>query len=148
MVKHKLRICSMCGDTYYTTGKFCQNCSSYLRRHPEGRYAIPPKGVIFQADNGDVVCHICGYAFRKLGSHIAYKHHLTQKEYRDMFDLYHNTKLSNGEYITKMSQLNNINQDVVVKKNLIEGGKNTRVSKQHRLVGRKSQRKIKTIQVN
>ena len=134
--------CQFCGGINKTTGKYCNTCYSYLRRHPEGRYSLPPKGVVYYAPNGDVICHICGEAQRKLGSHIAYRHHMSQNEYRDMFELYHNTRLSNSEYINNMSQINNRHKDKVVKENLIKCGVNTRISHENGLSGRKFQHKV------
>ena len=137
-----MKQCLMCGGNNTTTGKYCNTCYSYLRKHPEGRYPLPPKGVIYYAPNGDAICHICGEAQRKLGSHIAHRHHMSQNEYRDMFGLYHNTRLSNYEYIENMSQINNKHKDKVVKENLIKCGVNTRISHENGLAGRKFQHKI------
>ena len=137
-----MKQCQMCGGNNTTTGKYCNTCYSYLRKHPEGRYPLPPKGVIYYAPNGDAICHICGEAQRKLGSHIAHRHHMSQNEYRDMFGLYHNTRLSNYEYIENMSQINNKYRDIVVKENLIKGGTKTRITHENGLSGRKFQHKV------
>lgn len=134
--------CQFCGGVNKTTGKYCNTCYGYLRKHPEGRYPLPPKGMVHYAPNGDTICHICGEAQRKLGSHIAHRHHMSQNEYRDMFELYHNTRLSNYEYINNMSQINNKYKDKVVKENLIKGGVNTRISHENGLSGRKFQHKV------
>ena len=67
---------------------------------------------------------------------------MSQNEYRDMFGLYHNTRLSNYEYIENMSQINNKYKDKVVKENLIKCGVNTRISHENGLAGRKFQHKI------
>ena len=135
--------CQFCGGVNKTTGKYCNTCYGYLRKHPEGRYPLPPKGMVHYAPNGDTICHICGEAQRKLGSHIAHRHHMSQNEYRDMFELYHNTRLSNSEYINNMSQINNRHKDKVVKENLIKCGVNTRISHENGLSGRKFQHKVK-----
>ena len=137
-----MKQCQMCGGDNTTTGKYCNTCYGYLRKHPEGEYPLPPKGVIHYASNGDPICHICGQAHRKLGSHIAHRHHMSQNEYRDMFQLYHNTRLSNYEYIENMSQINNKHKDKVVKENLIKCGVNTRISHENGLSGRKFQHKV------
>ena len=136
--------CEICG-ALKSRGRYCGNCYAYLRKHPEGRYPLPEKGTVAYATNGDPICHLCGEAHRKLGSHIAFRHHMTQNEYRDMFRLYHNTRLSNCEYIKNMSQINNKHRDVVVKENLIKGGIKTRSSKDNVLAVRKSQHKIQEI---
>ena len=137
-----MKQCQMCGANNTTTGKYCNTCYSYLRKHTEGDYPLPPKGVIHYASNGDPICHICGQAHRKLGNHIRFKHNITQNEYRDMFKLYHNTRLSNYEYINNMSQINNKHKDVVVKENLIKCGVKTRITHENGLAGRKFQHKI------
>ena len=137
-----MKQCQMCGGDNTTTGKYCNTCYSYLRKHPEGEYPLPPKGVIHYASNGDPICHICGQAHRKLGNHIRFKHNMTQNEYRDMFQLYHNTRLSNYEYIENMSQINNKHRDIVVKENLIKGGAKTRITHENGLAGRKFQHKV------
>ena len=137
-----MKQCQMCGGNNTTTGKYCNACYSYLRKHPEGEYPLPPKGVIHYASNGDPICHICGQAHRKLGNHIRFKHNMTQNEYRDMFRLYHNTRLSNYEYIENMSQINNKHKDIVVKKNLIKCGVKTRITHENGLAGRKFQHKV------
>ena len=126
----KKRYCISCGDKIadYTSGSLCQSCRTYLSKHPEGTYIIPGYGEVAYAFNGDPICHICGQAHRKLGNHIAFKHHMSQKDYRDMFGLYRNTKLSNEDYIAHMSILNDKYKDVVVKKNLIEKGVKTRMT--------------------
>lgn len=142
MMNKPIRECQFCGGVNKTTGRYCNTCYSYLRKHPEGRYPLPPKGVVHYAPNGDVICHICGEAQRKLGSHIAHRHHMSQNEYRDMFELYHNTRLSNYEYINNMSQINNKHKDKVVKENLIKCGVNTRISHENGLSGRKFQHKV------
>ena len=134
--------CQFCGGVNKTTGKYCNTCYGYLRKHPEGRYPLPPKGMVHYAPNGDTICHICGEAQRKLGSHIAHRHHISQNEYRDMFELYHNTRLSNYEYIENMSQINNKYKDKVVKENLIKCCVNTRISHENGLSGRKFQHKV------
>ena len=142
MMNKPIRECQFCGGVNKTTGRYCNTCYSYLRRHPEGRYPLHPKGVVHYAPNGDAICHICGEAQRKLGSHIAHRHHMSQNEYRDMFELYHNTRLSNYEYINNMSQINNKHKDKVVKENLIKCGVNTRISHENGLSGRKFQHKV------
>ncbi len=124
----KNKICLLCNGENNTTGKYCNSCYSYLRRHPEGKYELPEPGIIKYSPNGDPICHICGQAHRKLGNHIRFKHHMQQNEYRDKFKLYHNTKLSNMEYQETMANYNQIYRDIVVEQNLIEKGKKTRIT--------------------
>lgn len=146
-MKNINKLCLLCNDPVDTTGKYCQKCYNYLRIHPEGVYPIPPVGEVHYANNGDPICHICGMAYRKLGNHVAFRHHMTQQEYRDRFKLYHNTKLSNNGYKELMRLYNKENYDIVVKQNLIKGGVNTRVSEDNNLPGRKYGRRIKELYV-
>lgn len=141
--------CILCGDLIpkYRHSQTCQQCYCYSKTHPEGVYPLPPKGEIHYASNGDVICHICGQAHRKLGSHIMNKHKMTQIEYREMFNLYHNTRLSNKKYISNMKELNNVYKDTVVYKNLLEKGVNTRVSAERNTPGRKRQKEIKEVEL-
>jgi hypothetical protein len=53
---------------------------------------------------------------------------MSQQEYRDKFKLYRNTKLSNYEYQKTMADYNKEYRDKVVKENLIEKGKGTRIT--------------------
>lgn len=137
------KICQLCKGINITSGKYCNTCYGYLRRHPEGVYPLPPDGEIYYANNGDVICHECGQAHRKLGGHIINKHKMSQQKYRDKHKLYHNTKLSNKDYIKKMKEYNDEYKEIVVYKNLIEYGTNTRMTSEYNTPGRKRQGKIK-----
>ena len=145
MVVNIMKRCKICNDIIpsYHNSNICQSCNTYYKNHPEGEYPLPPKGEVHYAKNGDVICHICGRAYRKLGSHIRNKHKLAQNDYRDMFGLYHNTKLSNNEYISIMQTHNDKNKDTVVNQNLIKSGFNTRMTDIYNTPGRKFQYKIK-----
>ena len=131
------RVCKLCGDLFNHAGYYCQSCSAYLRLHPEGLYPQPEYREVLYADNGDPVCHICRKAYRKLGNHIKFKHHIDPNVYKERYGLTHNTRLCNQEYVEKMREYNIENWDVVVSRNLIEMGKGTRVSKDNILPARK-----------
>lgn len=131
------KYCGLCSCLNDTTGKYCQKCYEYLKKHPEGIYELPKAGEIVYASNGDPICHICGMAYRKLGNHIAFKHHMTQNEYREKFRLHHNTKLSNNAYKETMRSYVQRDYDLVVKENLLKGGVNTRTTNENGLPGRK-----------
>lgn len=121
------RVCRLCGDEFSYAGYYCQPCSAYLRKHPEGLYPQPNEREVLYATNGDPVCHICRKAYSKLGSHIRNYHHMTQTEYRDKFKLHHNTKLTNESYSNKMVDYVMEYYDIAVKENLLKAGKNTRL---------------------
>lgn len=136
-MEKEIRICKLCGESFEAPGFCCQSCYTYLRNHPEGIYPLPKKGEIGYAENGDPICHICGMAYRKLGNHIYNKHHISQNDYREMFGLHHNTKLSHTDYTKQMKEYNTKYYDKVVKENLIKGGITTRISDNNILNGRK-----------
>ena len=133
----KKNICKLCGEEFNFAGYYCPSCYAYLREHPEGLYPQPEYGEVLYAENGDPVCHICCRAYRKLGNHIQFKHHMDQNKYRERYGLHHNTRLSNLDYVDQMRYYNNKYKDIVVKRNLIESGKGTRISDSNIIPGRK-----------
>ena len=135
--------CELCGRPFKSKGFYCCSCYQYLRVHPEGLYPEPELGEVLYAPNGDPVCHICRKAYRKLGNHIRFAHGLSQEEYRELFKLYHSTRLSNKDYVETMREYVDKYYDVVVEENLISGGKKTRVSENNILPGRKLGGEIK-----
>ena len=127
--------CSHC-NTPISRGTMCSACYAYLRKHPEGWYPLPPKGEIQLASNGDIICHICGAAYPKLGNHISFKHHMTPTEYKDAFNLYHSAQLTNERYKKKMRKYTKKYYKKVVKKNLIKRGRSTRFLQGKEVIGR------------
>jgi hypothetical protein len=121
-----MRTCTMCNTPHNRSALLCQRCYLYLKKHPEGYYPIPPKGTLSFALNGDPICHICGGAYSKLGTHITQVHNMTPLEYKDKFNLLHSTQLTSERYKTKMRQYNKKHYRKVVKKNLLKKGVFTR----------------------
>ena len=121
-----MRTCTQCGSSHKRNAPLCQRCYSYFKKHPEGYYPIPPKGVLLFATNGDPICHICGGAYSKLGNHIRQVHHMTILDYKDTYKLLHSTQLTSANYKTKMQYYNRKYYRKVVKKNLIKHGAATR----------------------
>lgn len=134
------RRCRIC-DKLISRGYYCDKCYGYLRKHPEGIYPLPPEKEMHYASNGDPICHICGMAARKLGNHIRNSHNISPTEYKDKFKLYHNTRLSNDDYIDVMVKHNKKNIEIV-RENLVVKGEKTRIKKGGSLNGRKFQYKI------
>ena len=67
--------CSECGkpiaDKIYPNNT-CQACYNYFRKG--GTVSpLPAKGTIAHDHRGFVVCHICGRAYQRLGSHYHYE---------------------------------------------------------------------------
>lgn len=121
-----MRTCTECGQTHNRTAPLCQRCYTYFRKHPEGYYPLPPKGSLSYATNGDPICHVCGGAYSKLGNHIRQVHDMTIIEYKDTYNLLHNTQLTSEKYKTKMRAYTKKYYRKVVKKNLIKKGISTR----------------------
>lgn len=132
-------ICTVCGESvpksYLKQTVICQSC--YLYIHKGGIiHSRPPKGLIVVDEKDRPICHVCGQAHNKLGNHIYYKHHMTTRQYKDLFELTQNSKLTTPEYRQMMRIYNNNYSPLVVKKNLLEGGTRTRyVPKDPRAVG-------------
>lgn len=131
-----MRVCPQCGVEHNRTAPLCQPCYMYLRRHPEGVYPLPPKGVVELAINGDVICHECGMAYPKLGNHIRFKHNMTQREYKDKHGLLYSTQLTNAKYKKKMRKYVKKHYAKVVSSNLIKKGESTRFQKGQIVPGR------------
>ena len=89
----------------------------------------PHYGEVIKNPDGTLVCHICGKSFRKLGSHVYMSHDMTSREYKIMYGLDVQKGLITDEHRDTLHDLNSKHFDLVVRKNLIEGGKKTRFSK-------------------
>lgn len=131
-----MKKCTICNSPHKRASSTCQRCYQYNRKHPEGRYFLPPYGLIQYASNGDPICHICGEAHSKLGSHILNFHFMYIKDYKDMFGLLHSEKLTNKSYQNKMRQYTKKYYRRVVKKNLLKHGRATRFQIGQEVIGR------------
>jgi len=119
--------CSFCGKKQEHGRKYpngwCQGCYKYF--HSGGKVnPLPERGVIAHDDLGNVVCHICGRAYKRLGSHIKESHDMTIKEYKERFGLCECSKTTERNYSKMMS-------DYAYKNNMPEqlqsSGFNTRI---------------------
>lgn len=138
--------CTVCGE--YTSKSIlkerciCQACYQYIRNGGIV-HAPSPKGVLTFDENSNPICHICGQAHRKLGTHIYWHHHMTVEEYKRFYKLNSADQLTNPEYREKMRQHVLDNPDVI-RRNLIEAGRRTRYQNQDpRCTGRRN-KKYKT----
>lgn len=118
--------CKFCGketthDNRY--GGYCQGCYRYFR---DGGTVnpLPPKGIIAKDYRGYVVCHICGRAYKRLGSHVKESHGLTIAEYKEQFGLCNNARTTEINYSQHMHELA---YKYGMPERLKEAGKNTRV---------------------
>lgn len=125
------KYCRDCGQDITHCNRYgglCQSCWTYYRKggkvHP-----LPPKGVIAKDSRGYIVCHICGKAYKRLGSHAKEKHHMSIAEYKAKFELCNNAKTTESNYSQHMSKLA---YKYDMDKQLIEAGKDTRIAKGQR----------------
>lgn len=98
--------CSQCGKTTSRLypNHTCQGCYKYF--HSGGTVnTIPDPGVIARDDRGFVICHICGRAYKRLGSHIKESHGLTIAEYKEKFGLCNCSKTTENRYSQHMRAL-------------------------------------------
>ena len=99
--------CSKCGKQI--SGKIypdetCQGCYNYYHNGGTDN-PIPPKGKIAYEHRGYVICHICGRAYKRLGSHIKESHNMSIAEYKAEFGLCNNAKTTEQNYSEHMHDL-------------------------------------------
>lgn len=100
-----MSVCRLCGkiiDRLYP-GDICQGCYNYFRKGGTTN-PIPNRGEIALDERGFVICHICGRAYKRLGSHIKESHSLTIAEYKETFGLCNNAKTTEHSYSMKMRE--------------------------------------------
>lgn len=102
-----MKFCRDCGQNITHDNRFgglCQSCYNYYRNGGTTN-PIPPKGVIKKDSRGYIICHICGKAYKRLGSHTKEKHHMSIAEYKEKFELCANAKTTESNYSAHMSEL-------------------------------------------
>lgn len=101
-----MSLCSKCGKTTARLypDKTCQGCYNYFRKGGTIN-PTPRHGEITRDVRGFVICHICGRAFKRLGSHIKESHNLTILQYKEMFGLCNNAKTTEYTYSQHMRGL-------------------------------------------
>ena len=84
------------------SGGLCPPCYKYFK---DGGTInpLPDVGTIAYDERGYVVCHICGKAYRRLGTHVAQAHDMTIKTYKERFGLCNNAKTTEANYSRMMS---------------------------------------------
>lgn len=97
--------CSSCGN--YTSRSYygmCQRCYKYY--HAGGTdNPLPKIGTIEYDYRGYVICHKCGRAYKRLGSHIKESHDMTIAEYKAEFEICNCTKTTEKQYSHRMREL-------------------------------------------
>ena len=122
-----MKVCKECGkiieDKSYSG--MCQGCYNYFRKggivHP-----LPEHGRIKHDATGKVICHICGRAYTRLGSHVKESHSMTIEEYKEEFGLCKRAKTTECCYSQTMrnhAMNNNMNE------RLLKAGQGTRIKK-------------------
>ena len=79
----------------------CQACYNYYRKGGTIN-PIPPPGIIERDERGCVICHICGRAYVRLGSHVKESHNMSITEYKEQFGLCNNCKTTEDKYSKAM----------------------------------------------
>lgn len=131
--------CKSCGKlTSKSYSGMCQGCYKYFNNGGTIN-KIPEHGRIEYDVNGKVVCHMCGRAYTRLGSHIKESHGMTIDEYKEEFGLCRRAKTTETSYSNMMRSYSKINN---MDKQLIEAGKNTRIK-----CGENSYRKNKKVRL-
>lgn len=122
--------CSICGTAlpHNRYGDLCQSCYVYFRNGGI-LYPKPLVGVVATNEKGEFICHICGKAYAKLGSHIVQSHGLPIKEYKKKFSLADSTSLCEKELKEHLRQSVIDNYDKVVTENLTNKGSASRFKK-------------------
>ena len=121
--------CSKCGKhlTQSYSG-MCQGCYRYYRDGGTDN-PLPKLGKVEYDSRGCVICHICGRAYKRLGSHIKESHNMSIAEYKAKFELCNNAKTTERNYSEHMYELAYKHG---MPKRLQETGKATRIKKGER----------------
>jgi hypothetical protein len=82
----------------------CQACYNYYRNGGTDN-PLPLLGNIAHDHRGYVVCHICGRAYKRLGSHIKESHNMSITEYKEKFGLCRSAKTTEKNYSQHMHNL-------------------------------------------
>lgn len=104
-------------------GDKCQTCYKYFR---DGGTVnpVPAHGKIEYDVYGKVICHICGRAYTRLGTHAKESHDMTIYEYKEAFGLCRRARTTESTYSKMMSDKAYEND---MDKRLSEAGKETRI---------------------
>ena len=96
--------CSKCGKEDRSYARLCQSCYRYYRDGGVDN-PLPALGKIEHDYRGYVICHICGRAYKRLGSHIKESHNMSIAEYKAQFELCNNAKTTERNYSEHMHDL-------------------------------------------
>ncbi len=120
--------CTVCNESVshsvLKSQHICQACYQYLKKGGE-LYTPSPKGVITFNESNYPICHICGQAHKKLGTHVYWHHNMTTEEYKIKYKLNAADSLTCPEYQEKMRD-HLIRHPEVIENNLKRAGAHTR----------------------
>lgn len=118
--------CKKCGKhTNRSYAGMCQSCYRYY--HDGGTdNPLPELGKVEYDHRGYVVCHICGRAYKRLGSHIKESHNMNIAEYKAKYELCRNARTTEKNYSQHM---HNLAYKYDMPQRLKEAGKITRFKK-------------------
>lgn len=122
-----MSVCKECGKIIEgkTYGGMCQGCYHYFRNGGTVN-PLPEHGRIKHDATGKVICHICGRAYTRLGSHVKESHGMTIEEYKEEFGLCKRARTTECCYSQVMRvHAKNNNMD----EQLLRTGKDTRIKK-------------------
>lgn len=121
--------CTKCNKpTARSYAGMCQGCYRYYRDGGTEN-PLPKLGKVEYDHRGYVVCHICGRAYKRLGSHTKESHNMSIAEYKAQFELCNNAKTTEQTYSNHM---HNLAYKHDMPKRLQETGKATRIKKGQR----------------
>lgn len=103
----------------------CQACYNYYHKGGTDN-PLPPLGKVEHDHRGYVICHICGRAYKRLGSHIKESHNMSIAEYKAEFELCNNARTTEKNYSEHM---HNLAYKYDMPKRLQITGKSTRIKK-------------------
>jgi hypothetical protein len=103
----------------------CQGCYNYFRKGGV-EHGLPEPGRIEYDAKGKVICHICGRAYTRLGSHVKESHDMTIDAYKEQFGLCKRARTTEKSYSKMMHKYAKENE---MDKMLLEVGINTRIKK-------------------
>jgi len=83
-------------------------------------------GKIEYDSEGKPICELCGKTFNNLGLHVWKDHNMKANDYKIMFGLDKKSGLLSHVTREKKSKATIANYDILIKRNLLERGKNTR----------------------
>ena len=101
-----MKYCKYCHKdiTNKSYSGYCQGCYCYFKNGGTIN-PLPQKGVISKDYRGYIVCHICGKAYKRLGSHVKESHNMSIAEYKRKFELCNNAKITEDCYLQHMHNL-------------------------------------------